>query len=178
MSRNKLRRIFISLGLAVVALVMVVSVATASSVRELRMEDKCDAATFPPEAGCTSNGGVTFQEFLAKLNPQDKGHRAWKFSFGREHIDLNETLRATNIGGEPHTFTKVQEFGGGCVATVNSPLKLTPVAECSDPNTFPSTLVTSKNSLEIKGVNLGIGTHNFECLIHPWMRITIEVRAD
>jgi hypothetical protein len=59
MSRNKLRRIFISLGLAVVALVMVMSVATASNVRELRMEDKCDAATFPPEAGCTSNGGVT-----------------------------------------------------------------------------------------------------------------------
>ncbi len=178
MRRNRLRRIAIALGLAVFALVMAVSAVTASSVRELRIEDRCDAATFPVGAGCKGSGGVSFQKFLEKLNPQDGGHGAWRFNFGREHINVNETLKAINVGGEPHTFTKVQKFGGGCVPELNAPLGLTPVVECSDPNIFNSTLVGSNNSLEMKGANLGIGTHNFECLIHPWMRIAIKVRSD
>lgn len=178
MRRNSLRKIFIALGLAVFALVMTISVVTASSVRELRIEDRCDVATFPAASGCQGNSGVSFQEFLAKLNPQDGGHKAWRFHFGREHISIDETLKAINVGGEPHTFTKVQKFGGGCVPDLNAPLGLTPVAECSDPNIFNSTLVAVNNSLEMKGVNLGVGTHNFECLIHPWMKIVIEVRPD
>lgn len=178
MRRNSLRKIVIALGLAVFALVMTVSVVSASSVRELRIEDKCDVATFPSASGCQGNGGVSFQEFLAKLNPQDGGHGAWRFNFGREHINVSETLKAINVGGEPHTFTKVQTFGGGCVPDLNTPLGLTPVAECSDPNLFNSTFVAANNSLEMEGVNLGVGTHNFQCLIHPWMQIAIEVRSD
>lgn len=75
MRKNRLRRIATALGLAVFALIMAVSVVTASSVRELRIEDRCDAATFPFETGCQGSGGVTFQKFLAKLNPQDGGLR-------------------------------------------------------------------------------------------------------
>ena len=26
--------------------------------------------------------------------------------------------------------------------------------------------------------NLSVGTHKFECFIHPWMRTTIEQRSD
>lgn len=178
MRRNSLRKIVTALGFAVFALVMTVSVVTASSVRELRIEDRCDVATFPSASGCQGSGGVSFQEFMVKLNPQDGGHGAWRFNFGRKHINIDETLKAINVGGEPHTFTKVQKFGGGCVPDLNTPLGLTPVAECSDPNIFNSTVVASNNSLEMKGVNLGVGTHNFECLIHPWMKIAIEVRSD
>jgi hypothetical protein len=25
-------------------------------------------------------------------------------------------------------------------------------------------------------MGLSVGTHNFECLIHPWMQLTVEVQ--
>lgn len=159
----------------------------ASGVREVDVDDRCDPATFNAAIGdgtCIGNGGVTFDEFLEELNPEDGGHGAWRFNLGRGRIDRGETLRAVNRGGEFHTFTKVVEYGGGCVDVLNVPLGLTPVRECDAltevaptvfvPTAFLTTGVNAHDSLDIGG--LGKGTHKFQCLIHPWMKVDVRVR--
>ena len=83
---------------------------------------------------------------------------------------------ARNTGGEPHTFTEVENFGGGCVDVLNAGLGLEPVAECSDPALFGSTLVFPGGSLQAS--DLAVGNHKFMCLIHPWMRQVIAVESD
>ena len=93
--------------------------AAASDVRDVRIEDECDRNTFPPEAGCVGNGNVTFQEFLATLNPAIGGHRKWAFHFGRGRLDAGESMRVVNEGGEPHSFTEVVSYGTGVVPPLN-----------------------------------------------------------
>jgi hypothetical protein len=161
----------------------------ASGARVVELEDKCDPSTFNVfvrPGTCVGDGNVTFQEFAAQLNPVDFGHDAWRMQFGRGHIDQGEALKATNEGGEFHTFTKVAQFGGGCIPELNGPLGLTPVAECAPtvPNTTPPlpvafvmTGVNPGTTFDVPGAALQAGRVNhFQCLVHPWMRMDIEVR--
>ncbi len=169
-----MKRIGVAFALAFVALNLAVGITMAESdIRELHIEDDCDEATFPPEAGCVKKGGVDFNMFLEKLNPKDFGHGAWRNHFDRKHIDEHEVIRAVNVGGEPHSFTKVVAFGGGCVDVLNKPLGLIPVQECER---LGAELIPPKTSRDFKGSTMGIGQHKFQCLIHPWMRSEIEVR--
>jgi hypothetical protein len=46
--------------LTVILLAFTVMVAATSDMPEARMEERCAGATFPAEAGCTGNDGVTF----------------------------------------------------------------------------------------------------------------------
>src|SRR4051794_3306128 len=64
------RRIPIAV-VAGVALLALPGQALARDGREVRITDRCDAATFPAAAGCIRNSEVTFAEFLEKLNPAD-----------------------------------------------------------------------------------------------------------
>lgn len=162
--------------LTIILLAFAVVVAAASGVEEVRMEDRCDAATFPAEAGCIGHGGVTFAEFSAELNPHDGGHDAWKFNPHNTHIDAGETLRAVNIGGEPHSFTEVFNFGAGLVPPLNGALLPgTAPAVPVNPAGVAATFAGPGQSFEISG--LSVGVHKFQCLIHPWMRTTVEVRT-
>lgn len=176
-----MKKLAIALVLSTVALALMAVITAASSggVRTVRVEDKCDPATFNEVLGegvCVGDGNVTFAEFLEKLNPKDGGHGAWRFHFGRGRIDRGETLAAINVGGEPHTFTEVAVFGGGCVDELNGPLGLVPVAECGNPDLFPGGIRPSGANFDVSA--LSAGTHRFQCLIHPWMRLKVEVRAD
>jgi hypothetical protein len=159
----------------------------ASGARTVEIEDRCDPASFNAAIGdgtCVGDGDVTFGEFAAVLNPVDFGHEHWRFQFGRGRIDRGERLKAANDGGEFHTFTEVAEYGGGCVAELNGPLALTPVAECGPvtevapgvfvPTAFLTTGIDPGETLDVP--DLKAGGHKFQCLIHPWMRIDVEVR--
>jgi hypothetical protein len=180
-----MKRLSVALGvcLAVVSLTATITKASGGT-RRVSIEDKCDPATFNAAirpGTCVRDGGVTFAEFLSKLNPIDFGHDGWKFEFGRGRVDRGEGLQAVNRGGEFHTFTEVQNFGGGCVDLLNGPLELTPVPECQPeaapgvPLAFVTSGVPSGQSLDVP--HLAPGTHRFQCLIHPWMRSVIEVRG-
>jgi hypothetical protein len=68
----------------------------------------------------------------------------------------------------------VAAFGGGCIPDLNIPLGLEPVEECADPAVF-QTLVVPSGALTVS--DLSVGDHNFMCVIHPWMRTSVEVRA-
>jgi len=79
-----------------------------------------------------------------------------------------------NHGGEVHTFTEVEEFGGGIVPALNT-LAHTPVEapECkaleSDDFIAPGATYTSDTEEEQ-------GDEKYQCCIHPWMRLTAHIR--
>ena len=145
--------------------------------------DQCDPATFnaKPPVGpglgiiCDVHfdGAVTFAEFISLLPP---GHPAWRNEPSWLEIGPEGKVKATNEGGENHTFTEVTAFGGGYVPALNTPLGLTPVPECaggpSNP-TVASTFLKPGDRLRIEG--LSPGTHLFQCCIHPWMRAAVKV---
>jgi plastocyanin len=183
----KKARVTVAVSLGLVSLVAAATMA--AGVRRVDVEDRCDPATFNAAIGpgtCVDHdrGRITFAEFAAQLNPQDFGDDHWRFNFGRGKIDAGETLQAANSGGEFHTFTEVQNFGGGCVDLLNGPLGLSPVPECAPitevapgqivPTAFLTTGVDPGTTRDVTG--LAPGTHKFQCLIHPWMRTEVTVR--
>ena len=66
-------------------------------------------------------------------------------------------------------------FGGGCIAALNTLLGLTPVPECAGfpGGAFGATLVHA--GATVTTVALPPGVHRYECLIHPWMQTTVTV---
>jgi plastocyanin len=150
--------------------------------RQVQMLDNCDGPSFnaalqDPEA-CVRNGGLSFDKFVARLI--EKGSvESWRFSPEQLSMDAGGTITSVNRGGEPHTFSEVAQFGGGCIEDVNELVGLTPVPECANfPGPpggpfFGATLVLPGDSLTT--APLAAGTHRFLCLIHPWMRTTATV---
>jgi plastocyanin len=125
---------------------------------------------------CARDGGLTFDKFVARLLANG-AVESWRFSPEKLSIDAGGTITAVNRGGEGHTFSEVDEFGGGCIQDVNDLLGLDPVPECEN---FPgppggpfffATLAAPGES--VTTAPLAAGTHRFLCLIHPWMRATV-----
>jgi plastocyanin len=154
------------------ALLALPAAALGGDTRKVFVMDRCEPESFDAavEPGtCVRDGGVTFDKFARRLNPQDGGHNAWRF--GPDHLALRsgQTITAINTGGEFHTFTEVAAFGTGFVPELNAALP---------PGTPPAEPVgdiggmAAGDTLEIDG--LSPGTHRFECLIHPWMRTVVE----
>jgi plastocyanin len=170
-------RRFTSLGgfVALLALVLATSTSASSSNRQVVVRDDCDPATFDAALGdpnaCVKNGSTTFQEFIGQLITQGRAP-AWKFA--PDHLGLSPggTIDAVNRGGETHTFTEVANFGGGCIDFLNGLLGLSPVPECTQ-GVFGPTIVPAGGTLSTGPLSPGI--HRFECLIHPWMRTTVNV---
>ena len=100
--------------------------------------DACDPATFG-QAGvsCTRPGGVTFEQFIALVTQNQKAG-AWHFAPSELHVKVGETFIAFNRGGEEHTFTEVEHFGGGIIPGLNV-LSGNPVEaeECKSPRLPP-----------------------------------------
>ena len=87
-------------------------------------------------------------------------------------VDAGKSVRVTNEGGRPHTFTHVANFGGGRVPPLR--MGLTPAPECLTPN--PAAEMPAGATLDLEG--LSVGTHKYQCCIHPWMRAAIKVLPD
>ncbi len=142
--------------------------------RTIFVMDRCDPDSFNAAIGagtCVRNGGVTFENFVRRLNPQDGGHNAWRFS--RHDVDLKpgERLTVTNTGGETHSITEVVDFGAGIVDPLNAALP---------PGTPPAQPIGDPRFLapgESRQVAVPAGRHRFQCLIHPWMRTVVEQDA-
>jgi hypothetical protein len=162
---------------------VVLTAAVAVAEDKIAVLDECDPATFnanPPVGpglgticDVKFDGAVTFAEFISLLPP---GHPAWRNEPSWLEVGSEGKVKATNKGGEDHTFTEVTEFGGGYVPALNEPLGLTPVKECdggpSNP-TVASSFLKPGERLRIEGLDRG--THLFQCCIHPWMRAVVKV---
>jgi plastocyanin len=140
----------------------------------VNMMDACDPETFNAALGagtCLRAGGVTFEHFIAQLR-RFGFIGAWHFAPPKVNARVGQRFLVTNHGGEVHTFTEVEEFGGGIVAMLNDLAHVPKVApECTtlDPDDFVAPGATYREDIEEEGVE------HYQCCIHPWMRLEARV---
>ena len=136
--------------------------------------DACDPETFNAALGagaCTRSGGVRFATFLEQLG-RHHSIGAWHFAPGQVTMKVGELLVATNRGGETHTFTEVDEFGGGFVDELNRLTGLTEVApECAALAGRGMIAPGDSSSEEEEDA----GVEKYQCCIHPWMRAEVRI---
>ena len=133
------------------------------------MLDECDPDSFDAVIGpgtCVRNGGLSFDTFIALLQKHAQVP-SWRFSPNTIHVPRELTLAILNKGGEAHTFTEVEEFGGGIIEDLNV-LSGTPIPapEClalTDTDFIPAGGQTSHTFEPGE-------TDKYQCCIHPWMR--------
>jgi hypothetical protein len=143
--------------------------------RRVQMMDACDPQSFNAALGpgsCTRRGGLTFAKFLLLLGRHHKVG-AWHFAPPSLHARVGQELLAVNHGGEVHTFTEVEEFGGGFVPELN--------ALAGEPIPAPECLSLQPGDLVPPGGTYtdevaGVGTESYQCCIHPWMRTVVTAR--
>ena len=150
-----------------------IALAKEGQVKQVQMMDACDPASFDAVLGagsCTRSGGIAFDKFIELLTRHQTAG-AWHFSPSDVNVKIGQLLVAINSGGEVHTFTEVEAFGGGIVPDLNA-LSGNPVAapECLalDPDDFVPPGGTYSDEVEEEGDEL------YQCCIHPWMRATVH----
>jgi len=180
------------------------ALAKAQTTKTITMRDACDPDSFNAAVGpgtCIPghHGNTLFTDFIGELQ-SDQNAGAWRFNpmlnategnFRLVRLDLKDGDQTTiqNAGGETHTFTRVQRFGGGFISPLNA---LTgnpdPAPECAQ--VLPDgTLVPQPESDTNQVVEAGKtesgptagstalprGVSRWECCIHPWMRVVVVV---
>lgn len=143
--------------------------------------DECDPTTFNAALGpdfcknVTLGAFTTLDDLFAKA-AEGKPDRGWDFEPDTVRIKEGTMVSVVDQGGEPHTFTEVEQFGGGFIAGLNAPGENT-VPECS--GGFSKVKVARTRLLQgshVEITDLKKGEHLFQCCIHPWMRVKVEVK--
>jgi len=145
--------------------------------------DECDPATFnqPSAAGpeFCRNVAVGAQTRFANLFAEAAAGTPdpnWDFEPDTLTVRKGTIVSVVDQGGEPHTFTEVAKFGGGFVPGLNGPGE-TVVPECSGGFSrvaVAKTRILQGSQLIIAG--LSKGKHLFQCCLHPWMRMEVDVK--
>ena len=141
----------------------------------VNMLDACDPATFNAVLGpgtCVGSGTVTFEAFIAELAKRHKVS-TWRFDPRQTTIRVGQTLTAPNLGGEAHTFTEVEEFGGGIVPELNDLAKTPVVAPECMALTGADFIAPGQAFSEVEDET---GVERYQCCLHPWMRAVVVVR--
>ena len=144
--------------------------------------DECDPVTFNAAVGPDFCRNVTLGAFttlselftLAEAGTPDPG---WDFEPDKLTIKRGTILSVVDQGGEPHTFTEVKEFGNGFIPQLNPGSATTVIPECSGGFkniAVARTRILQGSHLDVTG--LSKGKHLFECCIHPWMRMEVDVK--
>jgi hypothetical protein len=152
---------------------------SSSNTLNIRVRDKCDPVTFDAAVApgaCVGNGNVTFAEFIAELT-EDKTVGAWSFNPDKTDASVGQPVLLESRGGEVHTFTKVANFGGGIVPTLNT-LSGNPVVtpECAKMLVSGLTDVVPPGAMKQGPVLITPGEQKFQCCIHPWMHTVLNVQ--
>jgi hypothetical protein len=145
--------------------------------------DSCDPASFnaalnDPTA-CVKPGPTTFDEFIAELSATQTV-RSWRFNPLRATTHAGEALLIKNVGGEVHTFTPVEQFGGGFIPILNELSgHRVPAPECL--NVPGLDFVAGGGTSLISGAALAAvadasGIAKIECCLHPWMRAEVRIK--
>jgi plastocyanin len=165
-------------GIAAMLICAVVA-ARAAGAPMVKARDACDPATFNAALGpdaCVDGGTVTFDAFIDRLI-RTGDHPLWRFTPGTATVPAGQTIPVSNVGGELHTFSRTDEFGGGFVEELNELLGLDQIADgCTQPPGATNLFLAPGESGTISTAALGSGTHRFLCCIHPWMRATYRVQ--
>jgi hypothetical protein len=141
-----------------------------SNDNNIAMVDDCTGEWGGP--GCnqkSSRGDVSEAEFDALLfSPLITGlvgHPSWRNEPSNLSTARGRTLRVTNQGGRPHTFTRVANFGGGVIPPLS--VGMTTAPECA-----ASVRVEPGDTQVVGGLQPGL--NRFQCCFHPWMRATVH----
>lgn len=181
--RMKRRNSFRTMVWAVVATIALLSLTAGAGAvqgdKKIRMYDDCEPTSFNAVLGdgaCIGNGHTTFDEFIAELSATQDAH-AWRNQPTAMQVNVGRPTFIENRGGETHTFTPVANFGGGFVTDLNgisgNPV---PAPECLN----LGAIVFIPAGAAAEGPTAGsselpVGSHKFQCCIHPWMRTIIDV---
>ena len=166
-------------ALAAVAMLSLTSPAGAiQGDKKIRLLDDCEPISFNAVLGpgtCIGNGHTTFQEFIEELEETQDVHK-WRNQPSNMQINIGRPTLIENRGGEAHTFTPVAAFGGGFIPDLNA-LSGNPVPapECLNFGAIDFIPAGATEEGPTAGSDLPVGTHLFQCCIHPWMRTIIEV---
>ena len=193
-----MRWLFLGIGVAL----LWGGIANAQSI--ITMRDACDPDSFNAAVGpgtCVAgqHGTTLFSDFIGELQT-DQNAGAWRFNpmlnategnFKLVRLDLKQGDQTTieNKGGETHTFTRVQKFGGGFIAPLNGLSgNPDPAPECAQ--VLPDgSLARQPESATNQFVEAGQteagptagssalpkGMSRWECCVHPWMRMVVVV---
>ncbi|HWZ98551.1 MAG TPA: hypothetical protein VN025_12400 [Candidatus Dormibacteraeota bacterium] len=142
--------------------------------------DECDPATFNAALGPDFCKNVTLGAFTTLTDLFAKAANGtpdpnWDFEPDTLRIKKGTPILVVDQGGEPHTFTEVKHFGGGFIPELNAGEPT--VSECE--NGFKNIAVARTRILQgsqLQVPSLSKGDHYFQCCIHPWMRVKVEVQ--
>lgn len=153
---------------------------TPGPVAQVVALDECEPKSFNAMLGpdfCKNVAIGATTSFLKLFSEAKEGHPDPNWDFEPDTLNINQgtILNVANEGGEPHTFTEVKDFGGGFIGGLNGGQNTVP--ECA--GGFANVAVAKTRILQGSSVNvsgLSKGEHNFQCCIHPWMRVTVQVQ--
>lgn len=145
-------------------------VVSGGSERLVTIFDACDGPTFSAaHIECDRTSGITLESFIGELTTHGSVG-AWHFAPSMVNVSVGQTLLAVNRGGEGHTFTEVEHFGGGIIPLLNqlsgNPV---PAPECADAAVIPP------GGRQTDDVDED-GTELYQCCIHPWMRAVVTAK--
>ena len=159
---------------------------SSSNVAQVVALDECDPDTFNAALGEGGTGfchNVALAAFGYATKLDDLISKAaagtpdpgWDFEPDALTIHKGTALSVVNQGGEPHTFTEVSQFGGGFIEPLNHGEATVPECAGGFSNVAVArTRLVQGSRLDITG--LSKGKHLFECCIHPWMRMEVDVK--
>src|SRR5262245_42138548 len=148
--------------------------------------DECDPDTFNAALGEGGTGfchnvalrGLGFGDEVDELFRKAAAGTpdpSWDFEPDQVTIRKDTILSVVDQGGEPHTFTEVSRFGGGFVKDLNHGETTVPECDGGFANVAVArTRIVQGSHLDITG--LSKGKHLFQCCIHPWMRMEVDVK--
>jgi hypothetical protein len=181
MKKSNFRTMVWMVAAAIALLSLTAGAGAVQGDKKIRLYDDCEPTTFNAVLGdgaCIGNGHTTFAEFIEELEETQDAHK-WRNQPSDMQLNVGRSTLIENRGGETHTFTPVAEFGGGFVTELNgisgNPV---PAPECLN---FGLISFIPAGGVEVGPTagssDLPVGTHKFQCCIHPWMRTVIEVHA-
>jgi hypothetical protein len=178
MKRRHFRTMIWTTMAAITLLSLTAGAGAVQGDKKIRLLDDCEPTTFNAVLGdgaCVGNGHTTFDEFIAELAATQDAHK-WRNQPSNMHLNVGRETLIENRGGETHTFTPVAEFGGGFIPGLNgisgNPV---PAPECLNLGQITFIPAGAVAAGPTAGLDLAVGTHKFQCCIHPWMRTVIEV---
>ncbi len=192
MSKGIFVRVCVVAALALAVVLFPTMVGTASEEKGVMIRDDCDPTTFNAVVGpgtCVGSGKTTFDTFVASITNHQRDP-LWRFTPEESDVPVGKTLSLQSRGGETHTFTKVAEFGGGFVGFLNGLSgNSVPRPECarvlaggglapqppSPVNIFVEAGETEAGPTAGGSILPAGHEVNFQCCIHPWMRVKIRV---
>jgi hypothetical protein len=184
---RKLATLILLAGCAILAgTTLAIAGESSPSLAQVVALDECDPTTFNAALGEGGTGfchnvalsalgyATTLNDLFTKAaagNP-DPG---WDFEPDKLAIKQGTILSVVDQGGEPHTFTEVKKFGGGFITGLNDGEATVPECAGGFSNiAVARTRILQGSHLDITG--LSKGKHLFECCIHPWMRMEVDVK--